>query len=272
MPSNIEAALQRSEKTTLDGRNILAFHKLSNQLTFGSTNYSPRRFSKLVQKLSEHGFEFVSLQGLLTGNNSNEMAITFDDGYAHLMQSLPPLIEKFAIKPTIFVPTAYIGKRNSWDYSSLFKSERHLNESEIKELSNLGVEFGSHAHTHTDLSQCSHTALSEELKTSKVILETLVNYSVDSISYPFGRYDSRVLKMAAEVGYKNGFTMRFPSYTDSTLTCGRIPVYFFDNSTFVKQKLGNGRRYALHRRLGSIINSLSYGTVLFNRLTKRESG
>ena len=249
--------------------NILVFHKLTNRLTYGSTNYSPSRLFKMLERIQDDGYQFVSLGNAVANPGRRDIAITFDDGYAHLIDTLPPLMEKFDFKPTVFVPTAFMGKNNSWDYSSVINSERHLNRSEIRELVALGVEFGSHSHNHVDLTGCDSSRLRYELLTSKEVLEEVTYTGITSISYPFGRINSKVANMAKEMGYQTGFTMSFPAATDSSFTLGRVAVYFFDSYSTVKQKLTGGSARALHRSVGRFINGLSYGTVIFNRLTGR---
>ena len=99
----------------------------------------------------------------MSNNDSSKIAITFDDGYAHLAAALPPLIDRFKIRPTIFVPTSYVGKSNSWDYSSFFKSEPHLSRQQIEYLSEIVVDFGSHGHRHLRLSTLTNNELASEL-------------------------------------------------------------------------------------------------------------
>jgi len=164
------------------------------------------------------------------------------------------------------VPTAWIGKANRWDYSYFLKSTPHLDESAIKYLSGLGVEFGSHGHSHTDLTGCSDAKLKEELTNSKSIIEDLTSGEITSISYPFGCSDVRVRNAAAEIGYGHGYVMDFPAATDDALAIGRIPVYSYDSNRAVLHKLTGRRSYGLQRLKARLTNRLSRGTILLNKL------
>ena len=124
----------------------LAFHKLCPFFTWGITNYHPDNFERLLAWLIEQGY---SLEG--STENPKSILISFDDGYAHLNDILPPLIDRYRFKPIIFMPTAFIGRDNSWDYSHAIQSLPHLERGQIQTLSNAGVSFGSHGHTHQDL-------------------------------------------------------------------------------------------------------------------------
>lgn len=250
-------------------RNVLVFHKLTGSLSFGSTNYSPKRMCRLLGSLTDNGYQFVSVSELMSHNDSSKIAITFDDGYAHLAAALPPLIDRYKIKPTIFMPTSYVGKNNSWDYSSLFKSEPHLSRQQIEYLSEIGVDFGSHGHRHVGLSSLDDKALDSELSESKNILEEITRKPVETMSFPFGKTNSRVLAAAQKAGYKSSFTMSFPDNSDLNLAMGRVPVYFFDSPDSVMQKLGHTGLYPFHKALCRSATALSVGTVLLNKFLGR---
>ncbi len=148
-----------SRKNNLSTIKILTFHKLLDKLSFSSTNYSPRRFEKLLNNLKEQGRGFNFIEELCETNNATDIAVTFDDGYAHLADLLLYFIDKYKLKPTLFIPTAYIGHSNKWDYSYFFHNDPHLDRVTIKRLSDAGVKFGSHGHTHTALTKLTDQKL-----------------------------------------------------------------------------------------------------------------
>lgn len=241
----------------------LAFHKLCPFFTWGITNYPPDSFEQLLGWLVSQGY---SLDG--SDNNPKNIQITLDDGYAHLSDILPPLIERYRFRPTIFMPTAFIGHDNSWDYSHAMQSVRHLDRGQIEMLARVGVRFGSHGHTHRDLTTLNSFQLIEELTRSRDILEDITGERVIRISYPFGNSSQRVRDLAAEHGYEHGYTMRFPSETDSPLLTGRIPVYSIDNLLSIRFKLSSGPMRRIERRKSAIIHAFSAGTGLLNRIRR----
>ncbi|MCP4684860.1 MAG: polysaccharide deacetylase family protein [bacterium] len=192
--------------------------------------------------------------------------VSFDDGYQHLCEFLPPLMERLSFRPTIFVPTDLIGRPNSWDYSCRLAPDPHMDETSIRELADLGVRFGSHGKSHCDLTSCDPERIKSELADSRKRLQNLIGRPVDEISYPFGRTNPRVLEAAAEAGFSRGYTMDFPTPEDLPLSIGRIAVYGFDTHLTVYHKLTGGRLYRLERFKAHITNRLSGGTVLLNKL------
>ncbi len=249
---------------------ILAFHKVTSRFSFGCTNYPPHRLDRLLAFLQVKGFVFQSVETTLSRNNALSLAITFDDGYLHLVDVLPHLMRKYRFEPLIFLPTKYLGKSNHWDYSCLFRSTPHLDPKSVRQLAQLGVEFASHGHSHVNLCRCDRKTLRRELQYSKAVLEDILGTHVNYISYPFGRYNQEVVEAALEAGYTKGFTMRFPQDDDTVLAIGRFGVYAYDTATSITRKLSGGPFYNLEKWKARLTNRLSDGTVIYSRLMRKE--
>jgi peptidoglycan/xylan/chitin deacetylase (PgdA/CDA1 family) len=169
----------------------------------------------------------------------------------------------------VFIPTDYIGRENSWDYSSVFQADRHLSEPEIRRLADLGAVIGSHGHRHCDLTALNPRALEAELRESRLRLEDIVGGRIAHVSYPFGRVNRRVLNAAEQVGYRVGFTMKYPTANDPPMATGRMAVYGYDTTLAALQKVGAGPLFALESLKADITNRLSSGSELWRRLRKK---
>jgi peptidoglycan/xylan/chitin deacetylase (PgdA/CDA1 family) len=249
---------------------ILTFHKMLSGFTWGSTNYAPRRFERLLDFLVNSGYELLNARELLERRADKGVALTFDDGYEHLRKHLPPLIDRYRLVPTIFLPTGYIGRPNRWDYSHLFVNTPHLDKNGIRDLVEQGAVIGSHGHRHTDLTLLKDRQLAEELNSSKKTLEDITGQEVTAISYPFGRCNERVIHATAEAGYTDGFTMTFPDEDNHRLAIGRYAVYGYDSFQAIMRKINRGPLYGLEKIKARITNGLGMGTVLLNRLRRME--
>ncbi len=249
---------------------ILTFHKVWPGLSYGSTNYSPKRLDRLLGFLSSSGYRFYSVAELLKSRPEKGIALTFDDGYQHLLDYLPPLIDKYNLRPTIFIPAGLIGRSNRWDYSHLFQNAPHLNREGITELAQQGAVIGAHGNSHCDLTGLDDRRLSDELVRSKGFLEDITAREVKTMGYPFGRANDRVVEAARKAGYTHGFTMAFPDETDNPLTTGRYAVYTFDSQRSIVRRLQRGPLFGLERAKARMSNTLSLGTVLLNRLRRTE--
>jgi peptidoglycan/xylan/chitin deacetylase (PgdA/CDA1 family) len=214
-------------------------------------------------------FEFGDASTLCDSGQREKIYITFDDGYAHLVPVISELVLRYQSKPLVFIPTAFIGRENSWDYSRFIRPTRHFSQADIRILSEMGVEFGSHGHRHLNLMRLSAGQMREELETSRTTLEDILEKTVTALSYPFGRHNQRVVDTAVEAGFRNGYTMNFPSHTDTAMTIGRFAVYNFDTSKSVIRKLSHTPGYRFEQFKANFANKLSGGTELLQALFTR---
>jgi peptidoglycan/xylan/chitin deacetylase (PgdA/CDA1 family) len=244
---------------------VLTAHKVSGGRWLDHTCLCPRQLADILQSLLDSGRILTNVCNTIENPRPMQVALTIDDGYAHLIDPLLELAEKFDFRPAVFVPTAYIGRKNSWDYTSIFSSQRHVDRNEIRSLAHAGIEFGSHGHTHRPLTGLGDGDLAMELQISRSILEDTVGRAVDSISYPFGRFDGRVIRAVAEAGYRIGFGSHWPSERSDTLTVGRISLYRWDTPYSVAQKAG-GRWEPIEKAKAETARFLSGGTALFQRV------
>lgn len=79
----------------------------------------------------------------------------------------------------------------------------------IKYLAKLKY-IGSHTHSHQPLEKLKDNDIAQELKSSKIFLERISEYTINWISYPYGGSNSvsqRVFDIAKKSGYEFGLTM-----------------------------------------------------------------
>ena len=111
---------------------------------------------KFIRQLNylSNKYCFVSLNSLNTiTSRKNLISITFDDGLSSILKNALPELKKRKIPTTIFIPAAKIGSYPKWEQKGqeIYYEDRILNRDEIKELSDQGIEIGSHTLHHTDL-------------------------------------------------------------------------------------------------------------------------
>lgn len=110
-------------------------------------------------------------------------SLVFDDAYKETLVNVLPILKKYNLKATFAFATnpASIEKTEKFPCASL----------EIaKKIRSLGHETASHTVNHKDLTQISDAELETELKESQEKLEA------ETIIYPGGKYDDRVLERA----------------------------------------------------------------------------
>ncbi len=81
-----------------------------------------------------------------------------------------------------------------------------MNKTDIKKIDQAGHVVGIHSHSHpTTLKKLSENLQYREYKDSKVILESLLQKKVWSMSHPCGSYNNTTLKILKKIGIKIGF-------------------------------------------------------------------
>jgi peptidoglycan/xylan/chitin deacetylase (PgdA/CDA1 family) len=142
------------------------------------------------------------------------VVLTFDDGYADLLEEAMPAMTEHGFPATVFVTTGWVEDAGRLAAGSA--PDRMLSWAQIAELSHLGVEIGTHSHTHPQLDQLSGARLRTELVDSRRHLEDRLGQPVCSLAYPYGYSNKRVREASQESGYKQaasvGNAAASPSY------------------------------------------------------------
>jgi peptidoglycan/xylan/chitin deacetylase (PgdA/CDA1 family) len=166
------------------------------------------KFIRQVNYLSNK-YCLVSLNYLNTiSSRKNLISITFDDGLSSILKNALPELIKRKIPTTIFIPAATIGSYPKWEQKrqEIYYDDRILNLDEIKELSDQGIEIGSHTLHHTDLRNVPLEVAKEEFDSSKSLLEEITGKEVVSFSFPYGSYNDELINLALDCGYSFVYT------------------------------------------------------------------
>ncbi|MBD3233453.1 MAG: polysaccharide deacetylase family protein [candidate division Zixibacteria bacterium] len=232
----------------------LAFHKIDNRFEWGLTRTTVGGFRRIVQLLKGIQYECPDEQ----------FEISFDDGYDSVYTNALPILEITSFRAMVFIPTKYIGKTSSWDVYPGAGRFKHLNRQQIMELNKSGFLIGSHSHSHRNLTNLPESEMKRELTESKKILEDVCQSQVDSICYPYGRYNLKIIETALECGYKYGYTffkksgLYPPDSARQKMTGERIPIYLFDTPLSILLKLkGLGQFERFKSNIIKSYNSLS---------------
>lgn len=150
-------------------------------------------FCSQIEFLSNSNYVTVTVSQLQQGFEGKQQklaCLTFDDGFAGNYSYAFKELSKRCLKATFFITTDLIGMPNmlTWE--------------QIKEMSDYGMEIGSHTCSHVLLGIESEATIKRELLLSKETIENNIGKEAISVSYPNGSYSSLINKIAREVGYK----------------------------------------------------------------------
>lgn len=204
---------------------------------------SPRKFSRFMSCLKLAGYSSGLPQDWLAGKCAERSIIlTFDDAYDDFYTDAFPILEQHGFRSTVFVVVDRIGQTNLWDQANGYPSRSLLSVSQIRDLQQRGVQFGSHTLTHRLLTSLSDKELDREVRDSKLKLEDLLGSEVNCIAYPWGGVDARVRAAAARAGYKIGMTTEDGlNRCEDPLCLKRTNVCEIDNLVWFTLKLATGR-------------------------------
>ena len=251
----------------------MAYHKVDDSFEWGITRQTAGQFENQIKYLFQNGYKSLSLEDAFLLEThfleckasalplEKRVVITFDDGYESVYKFAFPILQKYGFVASVFIITGYVGKFNDWDVT-WGKRFRHLSWEQIEELAKHGFSFGSHTVSHPDLTKLDKKSLQFELSYSKKTLEDKIGKRVDFLSYPFGRYDFSVQRIAQETGYQRAFSIHtYPSELNP-FSLERIGMYLLDSPWTLHIKLNHGKLFWIEDMKGRIINKFATGTVL----------
>ena len=155
------------------------------------------------------------------------VVLTFDDGYRSMYETVFPMLQEFGYTATFFVIPA--ARWSDWA----------VDEAMIKEMSDAGMEIGSHTYNHLQLTLLEEEDMLFELTESKKIIEQLTGREVVSLCYPVGYHNEAVVSAAGECGYKIAVTTRYglSSLEQGILSLDRIRIVRGDSARLLEYKL-----------------------------------
>lgn len=188
------------------------------------------RFMKQMEYLARRCtvVKASEIMGVNAYGANNLIVITFDDAFVNVFENAVPILRRYELPASIFVPVSDLGRKPNWDMPECDpdKNETIMRKDQIQQLDKEGFEIFSHTLTHPVLTEIQDGRLAIELAESKLAVEEIVGHKVVGISYPYGSFDVKVSNAAEKAGYKLGFTIE-PSMVDSStnsLQIGRFSV------------------------------------------------
>ena len=192
---------------------ILMYHSISNMpkgTIMRSLHVHPKRFKFQMYMLKLLGYRGVSMTELkpyLIGKKSGRVVgLTFDDGYKNNLIDALPVLKKIGFSATLYLVSANIGAINNWDSSKGIPEKRLMNEIEVKEWIDSGMEIGSHTQSHIDLQKCSNEIAFKEINQSKADLENNFKTTINHFCYPYGNFNKTTLSIVKQAGYDTATT------------------------------------------------------------------
>jgi peptidoglycan/xylan/chitin deacetylase (PgdA/CDA1 family) len=176
-------------------------------------------------------------------NESNKLVVlTFDDGYLDFYSHAFPIIQKYGLPATVFLPTDFVDTVEPG-----LRGKQHLNWDMILELKKNGVDFGSHTCSHIQLYNVGRDVIQDELVRSQALIISKLEIC-QGISYPYKFPDNaeeflvNLQGMLKLTGYDYCLSTRIGTIhsPEDLFALKRIPVNSDDDPLFLEAKLTGG--------------------------------
>ena len=194
-------AVQSSSTEQIKSMPIFMYHYIRDYTdqsdpTGVNLSVSPQTFENQLNLIKEKGYNpttFLDIENKKYPDNP--VILSFDDGYEDFYQSAYPILKKYNYKAVLY------------DIVN-FNNENYVNEAQLKEMSNYGIEIGSHTLSHKDLTKITPDKAKQEIEESKKLLEAKLGKEVISFCYPSGKYNDETVNLVKNAGYKYATTTK----------------------------------------------------------------
>lgn len=212
---------------------ILCYHSVDPDWR-SPLSISPTEFEEQIRWLAANR-DVVELPTALEGLDRSfrpprgTVALTFDDGFAGVAEHAVPVLERYGVHATIFVVADTLtagGREVDWvDTPPTHRPLQTLTRDQVLDLRDRGFGIGSHSLAHHVLTELSSEACLRDLRTSREILEDLLEEPVRTLAYPRGRHDEMVRGAAARAGFTTAFSLPSGEEHRGDLAVPRVGVY-----------------------------------------------
>ena len=231
---------------------ILLYHRISGDSD--PLSVAPHRFRAQMDVLAAGGFEVIDVaegaHRLVSGMPIGRMlALSFDDGYADVVENALPVLEHHGFHASVFVATGLIDGAvlPAW-YE---QPPPLLGWDEIAELDRVGtLRFEAHSITHRNLTRLDDAEARTEIVECKQRLESRLRREVVAFSYPGGVQGKREQTLAEDAGYRVAVTCEPGTNRpgDDLFALRRTQIDARDSLLDFRAKLGGGHDTGLPGR------------------------
>ena len=152
-------------------------------------------------------------------------AVTFDDGFEDAIENTVPELVKRNIPAVFFVTADFLGTLASWWPESTDERNRRIaSVAQLRAIPRKLIRIGAHTLTHPHLSDLDEADAKREIAESRRHLELLLGYGVETFSFPYGDFNSKLVSWCQQAGYKRVFTSQhtWAFQSPDELVVGRV--------------------------------------------------
>ncbi|MGJ8592698.1 MAG: polysaccharide deacetylase family protein [Aquaticitalea sp.] len=169
---------------------ILMYHNVSkNQSDSHGLTISEHSLEKQFEYLVNEGyqtFHFSELQDFDSNHPlpKKSVIITFDDVYVNQLEFAYPLLKKYNLKATFFIPFKFVDGVDSWNSDS----EKIMSVEQLKSLEERIIELGLHSFNHHNYKEMSIEEVDSDFGACFDFIEKHQLPVNAILAYPYGKY------------------------------------------------------------------------------------
>ncbi|UUP16530.1 polysaccharide deacetylase family protein [Nitratireductor thuwali] len=188
---------------------ILLYHQIAvpppKPMPFRSMFVHPRNFAQQMAWLKRLGYQGLSLKDatpyICGEKHGKVVAITFDDGFANVIETAAPILKQCGFTATNFIVADEIGGSNTWDQPLGVVHTACMGREQLRRWMELGHEIGSHTLNHVRLDRMNANEARRQITESREKLQSVFGTSIVSFAYPYGEQSPHHRTMVREAGY-----------------------------------------------------------------------
>ena len=170
---------------------ILMYHNVAQTKSVGLT-ISEKNLEAQFKYLSENDyktFHFSELEGLKQSNGlyKKSVIITFDDVYVSQLELAYPLLKKYNLKASFFIPFAYVGGLDDWNTAK----EPIMSVEQLQGLDSDVIELGLHSFAHRNYVEMTPEQAVEDFKKCQEFVSVNQLNVHNILAYPYGKYPKK---------------------------------------------------------------------------------
>jgi peptidoglycan/xylan/chitin deacetylase (PgdA/CDA1 family) len=192
--------------TVNDGRGLVVPILLYHRIGYRSSRFtlppvSPDRFTAQMRAIAQSGVATLTMDELYEAVRTGRafphgvVALTFDDATQDHYTTVMPVLRRYKLHATFYVPTGRVGHSG------------YVTWAELARMQATGlVTIASHTIHHLSLTTIPEAEARREISESKATLEQRLRAPVTAFAYPFGTFSPKIEALVRRAGYLSAVT------------------------------------------------------------------
>lgn len=186
------------------------------------------------------------------------VVLTFDDGFQDFADEAGPLLLRLALPATVFLPTGWCGRSNSWPGQPAWVEPQPLMDwAVIADLTRQGMEFGGHSVSHPSLTDIPAQQVEQELDECKRTIEMHTGVIPRHFCYPYGKWNDSV-RRAVKQHYAGACSTAagMVEITSDPFSLPRVDAHYVKNPSWFRSMFT--RRFASYIAARRLVRRLRH--------------